>query len=161
MQLEEDRLNILLVATNGYSTTVVRQALEVSNTRCRLHKVGVGKKTLAYLRQEGSYADAPTPDLVLFDLLNAKANSTEVLSAIRADNRFRSLPVVLLTTEESDLPFDEITLGSTHYTTFSPVDLDSFLNALNAIRPNRFMQAISLLEKFGFVLVRMPELAEG
>lgn len=161
MQLKEDRLNILLIATNGYSTAVVRQALEASNTRCSLHKVGVGKKTLAYLRKQGTFADAPTPDLVLFDLLNAEASSTEVLSAIRADNQLRSLPVVLLTDEESDLPFDEITLGSTRYTTFSPVDLDSFLNALNAIRPNRFMRAISLLEKFGFVLVRMPELAEG
>lgn len=161
MQGLEDRLNILLVASNGYSSAVVRQALETSNTRCRLLKVGVGRKTLSYLRKEGSYADAPTPDLVLFDLLNADATSTQVLSEIRGDPQFRSLPVVLLTSEESDLPFDEITLGNTNYTTFSPVDLDSFLNALNAIRPNRFMQAISLLEKFGFVLVRMPELAEG
>lgn len=157
MPTSEERLNILLIADNSESIQVIRQALEISNTRCRLLMVGVGPSTLSYLRREGPYAEAPVPDLILFDVVEADPESIAVLKRIKSDPGFRSMPIVLLTGEESEHALDDMQLGRTRYTTFSPVDLESFLSALNAIQPNRFMHAISLLENFGFVLVRMPE----
>ena len=157
MSGNEERLNILLIADNTDSIQVIRQALETSNTRCRLLMVGVGLSTLAYLRREGPYAEAPVPDLILFDVIDAEPDSIAVLKRIKSDPRFQSMPIVLLTNSESEATLDDIQLGNNRYTTFSPVDLESFLSALNAIQPNRFMHAISLLENFGFVLVRMPD----
>lgn len=157
MTSSEERLNILLIANNTDSIQVIRQALEASNTRCRLLMVGVGPSTLSYLRREGPYTEAPVPDLILFDVIDAETDSIAVLKRIKADPGFQSVPIVLLTNDESELVLDDMQLGPTRYTTFSPVDLESFLNALNAIQPSRFMHAISLLENFGFVLVRMPD----
>lgn len=154
---KDDRLNILLIADNADSIRVIREALESSNTRCRLLMVGVGPTTLAYLQQEGPYAEAPTPDLVMFDVVGGDPESLKVLKRIKSDAKFRSLPIVLLTGETIALGLEEMEYGTDRYTAFSPVDLDSFLTALNAIQPARFMHAISLLENFGFVLVRMPE----
>lgn len=160
MSTSEQRLNILLIADNTDSIQVIRQALETSNTRCRLLMVGVGPSTLAYLRREGPYADAPVPDLILFDVVDAEADSIGVLKRIKADPRFQSMPIVLLTNDDSEPALEDMQLGRTRYTTFSPVDLESFLTALNAIQPSRFMHAISLLENFGFVLVRMPDVSQ-
>lgn len=159
MPKSEERLNILLIADNSESIQVIRQALETSNTRCRLLMVGVGPSTLSYLRREGPYSEAPVPDLILFDVVDSEPESITVLKRIKSDPSFRSMPIVLLTSDESEHTLDDMQLGRTRYTTFSPVDLESFLSALNAIQPNRFMHAISLLENFGFVLVRMPETA--
>lgn len=153
----DDRLNILLIADNTDSIRVIRGALESSNTRCRLLMVGVGSSTLDYLRQEGPYADAPIPDLILYDIVDAEPESITVLKRIKADANFKAMPIVLLTNDDAAPAVEDIQLGRTQYTTFSPVDLESFLSALNAIQPNRFMHAISLLENFGFVLVRMPD----
>lgn len=153
----DDRLNILLIADNADSIRVIREALETSNTRCRLLMVGVGPTTLAYLQREGPYAEAPVPDLVMFDVVGGDPESLKVLKRIKSEKRFRSLPVVLLTGETVTHTLEQMDFGSDRYTAFSPVDLDSFLTALNAIQPTRFMNAISLLENFGFVLVRMPE----
>lgn len=161
MASSDDRLNILLIADNTDSIQVIRQALEASNTRCRLLMVGVGPSTLAYLRREGPYAEAPIPDLILFDVVDADAESLMVLKRIKGDPKFQSLPIVLLTNDDAGIALDDMQLGRNRYTAFSPVDLDSFLGALNAIQPNRFMHAISLLENFGFVLVRMPEPASS
>ena len=153
----EQRLNILLIADNSECIRSIRSALEASNTRCRLLMVGVGPSTLAYLRREGPYAEAPVPDLILFDAVDAEPSAMAVLKRIKTDTGFRSLPIVLLTNSESEAALEDLQLGQTRYTAFSPVDLESFLSALNAIQPSRFMHAISLLENFGFVLVRMPE----
>ncbi len=152
-----ERLNILLIANNPASIELIRDALESSNTRCRLLKVGAGPMTTTYLRREGPYAEVPKPDLILFDIVSADSESLSVLKRIKENALFRSMPIVLLTNEDGDAGLDDIHLGRRRYSTFSPVDLDSFLTALNAIQPTRFMEAISLLENFGFVLVRMPE----
>lgn len=152
-----ERLNILLIANNPASIDLIREALETSNTRCRLLMVGAGPTTTTYLRREGPYAEVPKPDLILFDIVGADSESLAVLKRIKENALFRSMPIVLLTNDDGDVALDDIHLGRQRYSTFSPVDLDSFLTALNAIQPTRFMEAISLLENFGFVLVRMPE----
>ncbi len=157
MASSEQRLNILLIADNVEFIQVMRRALEASNIRCRLLMVGIGPSTISYLRREGPYTEAPIPDLILFDVVDAEPDSISVLKRIKADPSFRSMPIVLLTNDESEHLLDDMELGATRYTAFSPVDLESFLNALSAIQPTRFMRAISLLENFGFVLVRMPD----
>ncbi|MEM7503783.1 MAG: hypothetical protein AAF417_17155 [Pseudomonadota bacterium] len=159
--MASERLNILLIANNPTSIELIRDALETSNTRCRLLKVGAGPMTTTYLRRDGPYAEAPKPDLILFDIVGADSETLAVLKRIKENALFRSMPIVLLTNEEGDAELDDIHLGRRSYSTFSPVDLDSFLSALNAIQPMRFMEAISLLENFGFVLVRLPEAASA
>ncbi len=46
-----------------------------------------GMDAMAYLRQEGEYADAPRPDLILLDLNLPKKDGREVLAEIIAKGR--------------------------------------------------------------------------
>lgn len=77
-----------------------------------------GEDALAYLRREGSYADAPRPHLVLLDLRMPGLDGFGVLRAVRTDPELRDLPVVVLSS--SDHPDDvksAYSLGSNSYVT--------------------------------------------
>ena len=157
MAEQRERLNFLLISADTGSIGVVTSALERSGTRCRLMMIKLGTSTMPYLRREGRYAEAPIPDLILFDAVDPDSAAISLLKKMKADPAISATPIVLLANEESMAALDDAWSGEDGYTAFSPVELDSFLNALNAIKTRRFMDAISLLENFGFVLVRMPE----
>ena len=60
--------------------------------------VSDGVTAMEYLRKQGQYADAPTPDLVLLDLNLPRMDGREVLQALKQDDELRRIPVVVLTT---------------------------------------------------------------
>ena len=67
-----------------------------------LHHVKDGEEGIAFLRKEGQFADAPTPDLVLLDLNMPRMDGREMLAEIAADDRLRHIPVIVLTTSSAD-----------------------------------------------------------
>ena len=156
MKNNENPVHILLIQNQESTLRTIQQALESNKTRCRLQMVGICNGTLSYLRREKPYADAPVPDLVLFDLSDAAPASIAVIKTIKADKHCRSLPMVLLTSEGSEDDVVKLVSKPGQDNAFSPVDLDSFIKALNSFKPDRFMHAVTLLENFGYVLVRMP-----
>ena len=151
------RLNILLLEDSARRLKLVRIALEQSKTRCRLHSVSPGLNGLQYLRQQSPYQEAPTPDLVLFDFTDANPRYLKFVTEIRATEEFRNLPFAVLTRPESeDLLEDTLELDG-ESVVFSPIDLADFLRTMNARRADRFVNAVSLVASFGFVLVRAPD----
>lgn len=82
---------------------------------------GAGPQSLAARRM--------TPALVLLDLNMPKVNGIEVLQRIRAEERTRLLPVVILTSSKEDRDlFESYSLGCNSYIR-KPVDFDQFLEA--------------------------------
>ena len=63
---------------------------------------GDGVEAMEFLRSEGEYADAPRPDLILLDLNLPRKDGREVLAEIKADPRWRRIPVVVLTTSQAE-----------------------------------------------------------
>ncbi|MDH4046695.1 MAG: hypothetical protein OEW68_00465 [Gammaproteobacteria bacterium] len=157
MATDRERINILLVEDCCSNVRLVRKALEGSNVRCRLQTVGVGGNTLNYLRKSSPYAEAPTPDLVFFDVSEARQESIELLEQIKADKTTKSIPLVLLTNQDSEAVLKELRIDRKDRTVFSPIDLESFLRAMNSFRMDRFLGAVRLIESLGFVLVSLPE----
>jgi response regulator RpfG family c-di-GMP phosphodiesterase len=156
METDRERTNILLVEDRCSHVSVVRNALEAANTRCRLQTVGASSNTMNYLRKRDPYCEAPTPDLVLFNLSDILPESMRLLEQIKADNETAKIPVVLLIDAESEDVLQQL-LGERHdRTLFSPIALDSFLLAMNPFRLDRFLNAVKLIGSLGFVLVTLP-----
>lgn len=59
-------------------------------------------EAMAYLRQDGEYANAVRPDLILLDLNLPKKDGREVLAEIKADPNLKHIPVVVLTTSRNE-----------------------------------------------------------
>jgi CheY-like chemotaxis protein len=128
-----DVIDVLLVEDDPGDVLMTREAFADYKIHNRLHVVSNGIDALAFLRHEGEYADAPTPDLILLDLNLPRMSGREVLSAIKADEGFRTIPVVVLTT--SDLEEDVKSSYSLHANAYvtKPVDFESFVGVVRQI----------------------------
>ena len=123
---------ILLVEDNPDDELLTLDALEANRVGNKVIVARNGTEALDYLLGEGAYAGRDVTDLpavVLLDLKLPKIDGLEVLRRIRADERIRLLPVVILTSsnEEEDR-IKGYSLGANSYVR-KPVDFDEFIKA--------------------------------
>ena len=124
---------ILLVEDNPSDVGLTQRALAKSHVANELVVAEDGQEALDYLFGAGAYAGREVtelPALVLLDLKLPRVDGLEVLRQIRADQRTRRLPVVILTTskEEQDVA-QSYDLGANSYIR-KPVDFTQFAQAV-------------------------------
>lgn len=134
MELENGRpAEFLLVEDNPGDVRLTREALKESKLRNNLSVVGDGVEAVAFLRQEGKYADAPRPDVILLDLNLPRKGGREVLAEIKADPILKRIPVVVITSSEAEQ--DVLASYDLHVNCYvtKPVDLDQFIRVVQSI----------------------------
>ena len=89
---------ILLVEDNPGDIRLMKEAFKESGFPNRLNVARDGEQAMAYLRQEGAYADSLRPTMILLDLNLPRKNGREVLAEIKKDKNLRRIPVVILST---------------------------------------------------------------
>ncbi|MDB5963561.1 MAG: response regulator receiver protein [Polaromonas sp.] len=123
----------LLVDDNEDDVFLTREAFESSKLRVNLHHVNDGEKCLQFLRKQGPYKDAPTPDLILLDMHMPVMDGHQVLSEIVKDERLRHFPVVVLTTSYEAHDIQKMySLRCSSYIT-KPLDFESFVKAIGEL----------------------------
>lgn len=157
MHEDRPRLNILLIEDDPRRLQLVKAALERANTRCRLHTVGAGSDAFRYLRREAPFSEAPTPDLVLCDFSQPEQRNFKLIENLKSAQELTDLPFALLTRPETEQMLEEKYTQSGNCVMFSPINLADFLKTMNTLRLDRFMNAVSLIARLGFVLVRAPD----
>jgi two-component system, response regulator len=115
---------ILLVEDNPDDEALTRRALKKNNVQNEMVVAHDGQEALDYL-----FGSAKLPQLILLDLKLPKIDGLEVLRRLRAEERTRLLPVVVLTSsnEERDL-VSSYSLGANSYVR-KPVDFKEFTEA--------------------------------
>ncbi|MET8123470.1 response regulator [Micromonospora sp. NPDC005189] len=126
-------IEVLLVEDDPGDVLMTQEAFEEHKLRNRLSVVSDGTEALAYLRQEGQYSDALTPDLILLDLNLPRRDGREVLEEIKKDENLRRIPVVVLTTSQADEDIlRSYQLHANAYVT-KPVDFERFISVVRQI----------------------------
>ena len=127
---------ILLVEDNPDDVKLTLRALKKSNIKNEVVVVGDGVEAVDYLFGTGKFAGRDTgilPQVVLLDLKMPKMDGLEVLHRIRADERTKLLPVVILTTSSEDKDkVDSYKLGANSYIR-KPVDFNQFVDAVQQL----------------------------
>ncbi|HEY6781392.1 MAG TPA: response regulator [Thermoleophilaceae bacterium] len=137
-------VEILLVEDDPGDTLMIKEALEHNKVRNRLHCVSDGVEAMAFMRNEGEYADAPRPDLVLLDLNLPKKDGREVLAEVKQDPELRLIPVVVLTTSKAEEDIlRSYKLHANAYVT-KPVDFP------------RFLEVVRQIDEFFVAVVKLP-----
>jgi len=140
---------LLLVEDNPADILITREAFadfKITNT---LHVVEDGEEAMAFLRREEPYANAPRPDLILLDLNLPRKNGREVLAEIKADPQLKYIPVIVLTTSQSE---DDVLRAYGEGASCYIVKPVGFQN---------FAQAIKEIHNFWFHLVVFPPEVEN
>ena len=130
----KDRI-ILLVEDNADDQALTLRALKANKIMNEVVVLEDGAEALDYLFGTGRYAgrELVIPQVVLLDLKLPKVDGLEVLRRLRADERTRLLPVVILTSsrEERDIA-GGYRLGANSYVR-KPVDFGEFREAVRQL----------------------------
>jgi CheY-like chemotaxis protein len=126
-------IEVLLVEDDPGDVLMTQEAFKDYKIANNLNVVTNGEDALAYLRQEGRFAGAVLPDLVLLDLNLPRRDGREVLREVKSDPQLRRIPVVVLTT--SDAEDDVLASYNLHANAYvrKPVDFEQFVSAVRAV----------------------------
>lgn len=125
-------ITIFLIEDNDDDAELAVRAFRRAKVTHKLIRARDGLDALDYLFGRGKYADRNVSDLpavTLLDLNLPKISGLEVLKAIRADNRTKHIPVVILTTSNEDK--DRLNAYDHYANSYvvKPVDYDQFIAA--------------------------------
>jgi two-component system, response regulator len=134
--MSQESSPILLVEDNPDDEALTLRAFKKNNILNQIIVCRDGAEAVDFLFCEGKFADRaeqPLPQLILLDLKLPKLDGTEVLRRIRANERTRYLPVVVLTSSKEDRDvIDSYQLGANSYVR-KPVDFTEFLQAVRTL----------------------------
>ncbi|KGK42442.1 hypothetical protein LH51_00905 [Nitrincola sp. A-D6] len=144
--IDSDSLfRVLLIEDEPADAHLIRLAFEENKVLVNLSHVKDGVEAFSFLRRESGYADEVQPDLILLDLNMPRMSGRQFLEKIKQDGALRHIPVVVLTTSDSESDIlTSYNLGAAGYVV-KPVDIDDFI------------RQVQTLEDYWVALVRHPQ----
>ena len=145
MKFDPKSITILLADDDPDDRLLVREAFEENHLLNVLETVEDGEELMDYLNQKGKFAGKPMPNLILLDLNMPRKNGMEALEEIKADQKLRRIPIVILTTSKAE---EDI------IRTYD-LGVNSFV-----VKPVTFESLVDLVKELGrywFQIVELPE----
>ncbi len=139
------KFNIVIADDDEEDCLLVKKAVSTSLPGVATSCVNNGEELIQYLYLCGTeHEHIPCPDIILLDINMPKVNGFDALKIIRADDRFKSIPVVMLSTS-----------GDTHNVNLSyKLGANSFF--IKPIRFDALVRIISILGTYWFNLASIP-----
>ena len=136
--------NVLLVEDSEIDVLMTTRSFQKASFDIDLQHVPNGRECMDFLRREGAYADAFAPDLILLDINMPVMDGRQVLAEIAQDKELCMLPVIVLTSSESDEEVEQMyRLGCSSFIS-KPAD------------SSRFAEVIQHLCSYWFSAVQLP-----
>jgi len=130
---EPNEVEILFIEDNPHEAELTIRGLRKHNLVNKLKHIDDGEEALDFIFSRRTYAsreNSPNPKLIILDLKLPKIDGLEILRQLKADERTRIIPVVVLTSsqEEKDV-IESYRLGVNSYIV-KPVNFESFGKAV-------------------------------
>ena len=137
--------NILLVEDDPGDQKLITVSLKNQKLGNKVYTADSGEEAMDFLYLRDKYSDcAPQPDLILLDLNMPGMGGKEFLRRIKGDEKMKTIPVIILTSSDSDEDIlDTYNLHASGYVK-KPVKLEDF---------KRVMKQIN---EYWFVICRLP-----
>lgn len=136
------QINILLIEDNEGDILLTREAFEESKIVNKIIVIKDGKEAINFFETLTSKEDVP--HIVLLDINLPKMSGHEVLMYIKNNERFKSIPVIMLTTSSSEKDILQSYKNHVNCYITKPIDVADF------------MKAIAKIEDFWINIVSIP-----
>lgn len=141
---KREPVEILLAEDNPNDVEMTKRAFDKGKFLNNIHVAEDGVEAMAFLRQEGEYADKPRPDIILLDLEMPRKDGKEVLAELETDPDLSHIPVIVLTSSEAEQDVIESYKHNANAYMTKPVGYKEFQNIIRQI------------ESFWFEVVKFP-----
>ena len=128
---------------------LVSDALEEARLGNPIDFTNNGKELLQYLNREGAFShlvDEPLPGIILLDLNMPVMDGREVLSKIKQHEKFRSIPIIVLTTSKAEADIARTYDMGVNSFIMKPVSFDSLVDMIKSVTDYWF-HLVSLPQK--------------
>ena len=127
-------VHILLVEDNEGDIVLTLEALKEAKVLNTIDVVRDGEEALHFLRKQNKYAAAQTPDIIFLDINLPRIDGTEILTIIKNDPELRLIPVIMLTTSDSERDILKSYWNHANCYITKPVDLEKFMDVIHSIK---------------------------
>ena len=142
--MPERPIEILIVEDSAADVYLTKIALRDAKVANKIYVVEDGEEALAFLKHEGTYADAARPDLVLLDLNLPKKDGFEVLAEMKSESDLSSIPVIVVS-------------GSAHALDIARAyGLQIAAYVVKSLRVDDYFSAIRAIKELWFHHVALP-----
>lgn len=137
-------IHILLVEDNEGDILLTTDVLEEKKIINKVSVVKDGNLAIDFLNKKNEYKDAELPNLILLDINLPKKNGHEVLKYVKTHDKFKHIPIIMLTTSSSE---KDIMLSYKNYA-------NCFIT--KPVEVNDFIDAVAKIENFWISIVHLP-----
>ena len=125
---------VLLVEDDPGDQKLIKVSMKNQRIANELYIVGSGEEAMDFLYHRGNYsAETPLPDLILLDLKMPGMGGKEFLRRIKQDEKMKKIPVIILTSSDSEKDIlDSYNLQASGYVK-KPVTLGDFKRVMKEI----------------------------
>ena len=140
-------IEILIADDDAEDRMLILDALKESRLKNNVQCVENGEELMQYLQNKGKFSDKkkyPMPGIILLDLNMPKKDGREALKEIKAEKKFKNIPIIILTTSKAEEDvLKTYNLGANSFIT-KPVTFTAMVDVMNT------------LKKYWFEIVELP-----
>jgi CheY-like chemotaxis protein len=127
-------MEILLVEDDLDDAGMTIETLRNGDVPCRVSLVRDGDEAMEFLLRQQQYRRVPQPDLILLDMDLPKKTGREVLAEVRANERLKGIPVVVLTSSQTHQEILQAENLHVENYLIKPVNVEKFLHVVKLLR---------------------------
>jgi two-component system, chemotaxis family, response regulator Rcp1 len=128
-----NRPRVLLVEDNPADAEIILETLRAGARPVEITLANDGQRALDILHRSGEAGYPLAPNLVILDLNLPKRCGRDVLGEIRAHDRLRHIPVVVLTSSANEPEIAQLYAAGANCYLVKPLNYGEFVSVLNAI----------------------------
>jgi CheY-like chemotaxis protein len=129
---DSEPITILLVDDDPDCRMLIRDAIAESKVSNEVFEVGDGQGALDFLYARGPHAGVGRPGLIFLDIEMPGMDGQQTLKRIRADERFREIPVVMMTGVCDEVQMHLAAANGANSYTIKPANAEQFLRTVLA-----------------------------
>jgi len=127
------KVNILLVEDNEGDIILTTEAFKDMQLENNISVVKDGEEALRFLKKQGEFEKAPTPQLVLLDINLPGIDGKQLLEIIKKDDALKEIPVVMLTCSDTDSDISDCYDKHVNWYITKPIDYDKYTKVMHEI----------------------------
>ena len=126
-------VNILLVEDNEGDIILTTEAFKDMKLENKIDVVRDAEEALRFLKKQDQFAEAVTPQLILMDINLPGMDGKQLLDIIKKDEELKEIPVVMLTSSDTDADISECYDKHVNWYITKPIDYDKYTKVMHEI----------------------------